>query len=147
VSEFLDRTLEHEIDSMNDHLPKKVIPLAVLLETERPSYETRSGLTSVIRREEIDFLAREVPKRLHQEFMLPIVMLRRVDLGLGIYSVAGGQPELFLIQRVLGYVDLGWEGLTGWKSVDRLVRPQVRAIRRKLPSATCLGFTTSQDPS
>jgi uncharacterized protein (UPF0216 family) len=145
VSEFLDRTIEREIDSINDHLPKKLVSLATLLQSEKPCYETRSGDTSAIRPEEIQFLSEEIPKRFHEEFMLPIVILRRTDLGPGIHSVAGGKPELFLIQRLLGYVDLRWDELLRWNAVNRLARPQVQVVRRRLPSATCVGFTSSEE--
>jgi uncharacterized protein (UPF0216 family) len=143
VSDFLEKELEREIDRLNNHLPKNLVSLEELLLAPTARYETQSGEFSTIRREELEFLSREVPERFHGDFRLPIVILRRLDMGPGIHTVAGGKPELFLVQKVLGYVDLGWECLTAWQPVDRLARPQVQLVRRVLPSASCLGFATA----
>ncbi len=139
MSELLKKELEHEIDRLNDHLPRNLVTLEELLRFATPRYETQSGEFSAIRREELEFLSREVPERLHIDFRLPIIILRRLDMGPGIHTVAGGRPEMFLVQRVLGYVDLGWDCLATWQPVDILARPQVQLVRRVLPSVTCLG--------
>lgn len=143
MSSPIDRILEHEIDSMNDHMPVSRQSLKVLLESESPSYQTRGGEESIIKKEEILEISKEVPTRFHGNIKLPIVVLRRMDYGPGIYTVAGGKPELFLVHRFLGYVDLGWDQLSSWKSAEKLMRPQVQALRSKLPSSTCIGFVTS----
>ncbi|MEM2142018.1 MAG: DUF61 family protein [Candidatus Thorarchaeota archaeon] len=143
MSELIERILKREIDSINNHLPKKRVSLENLRDNENPYYETRGGERSSIFRSEIEFLLNEVPKTLHADFMVPIVVLRRIDLGPGTYSVTGGTPELFLVQRMVGQVDLQWGSLSRWQVVDRLSKPQVQQLRRRLPSATCVGFTTS----
>lgn len=143
MSRFIERLIENEIDASNDHLPAKKVPLSELFQSDIPSFLTRGGEASLFLKDEIIMLANEIPSIHHNEFMLPIVILRRMDLGSGIYTIAGSKTELFLISKILGQVDLQWSDLKSWKPVDRLARPQVQVIRRKLPSTTSLGFTTA----
>ncbi|MFQ5831311.1 MAG: DUF61 family protein [Candidatus Thorarchaeota archaeon] len=139
----IDKILEHEIDSINDHMPVKRSTLSELMESDSPHYVTRGGEVSFLKKEEIAKIAKEVPSRFHEEVKLPIVILRRMDYGPGIYTIAGEKMELFLIHRVLGQVDLEWKDFWNWRPVERLVRPQVQAVRLKFPSTTCIGFVTT----
>ena len=142
MSSPIDKILEHEIDSINDHMPLSRESLKTILKSETPKYRTRAGEESIIKKEEILEISNEVPSRFHEDIKIPIVILRRMDYGPGIYTVAGGKPELFLVHRFLGYVDLGWNQLASWKPNERLMRPQVQILRRRLPSSTCIGFVT-----
>jgi uncharacterized protein (UPF0216 family) len=135
--------IENEIDASNDHLPAKKVALSELLQSNIPSFDTRGGDTSLFLKEELEMLAKEIPSKYHEEFMLPIVILRRMDLGTGIFTVAGSKTELFLIHKILGQDNLEWDDLVSWRPVDRLARPQVQLIRRRLSSTTTMGFTTS----
>jgi uncharacterized protein (UPF0216 family) len=135
--------IERDIDTLNDHLPEARQPLSELIVAESPQFKTRDGQTSVFRKDELTEIANEVPTQYHKDILLPIVLLRRLDYGQGIYTVAGSKVELFTIHRVLGYVDLGWEELGGWEPVERLARPQVQFLRRKLPSTTSIGIAMS----
>ncbi len=139
----IDRILEQEIDSINDHMPVKRSTLGELMQSDSPHYVTRGGESSILKKEEIARIAKEVPSRFHKEIKLPMVILRRMDYGPGIYTIAGEKVELFLIHRVLGQVDLEWKDFRTWKPVEKLMRPQVQAVRRKFPSTTCIGFVTT----
>jgi len=140
--------IEHDIDTLNDHLPESRVPLSDLIGLGSPQYKTRIGEVSVFRVEEIEEIAMEVPKRFHRDIRLPIIVLRRLDYGSGIYTVAGNKAELFTVHRIIGYVDLGWENFAKWKHVERLARPQVQLLRRKLPSTTIIGIAmSSKEPS
>jgi len=143
VSPFIEKMIERDIDTLNDHLPESRHPLSELLTAESPQFRTRDGQLSVFRKDEIVEIAKEVPSRYHKEILLPIILLRRLDYGEGIYTVAGSKVELFTIHRVLGYVDLEWEKFGSWKPVERLARPQVQLLRRKMPSTTSIGIAMS----
>ena len=140
MSPSIDKLIEHEIDTLNDHLPETRVTLQELSESGKSFFITRSGEKSIFRIEEIDWLREQVPIRYHDSIRLPIVILRRLDHGLGIYTVAGNKTELFMIHKVLGYVDLEWEGFALWKPIEQLARPQVQALRRKMPSTSCIGI-------
>ena len=139
MSRFLERIIEKEIDSANNHLPAKRVSLANVSQNENHVFETRGGRESSFRPKEIEWLTSEVPEKYHDSFFIPLVILRRTDFGPGIFSVSGSKPELFLINKIVGYVDLEWDKMGEWKPVHRYARPQVRIIRKKLP--TTLGFT------
>ena len=143
----IDKLLEHEIDKLNDHLPRARNRLSDLLKEEDPHFMTRSNEKSVFKAEELEWLRIEVPKQFHSSIRLPIVLLRRLDYGPGIHSVSGNKSELFMIHKILGYDDLEWEKLATWKPVEQLSRPQVQIIRQKMPSTSSLGivFTTVRD--
>jgi len=147
VNSKFDKMLEHDIDTMNDHLPRARIRLSDLLKEQDPHFTTRSGEKSVFKMEELEWLSKEVPKSHHHSIRLPIVLLRRLDFGLGIHTVSGNKMELFMIHRILGYVDLDWENIAKWSPNEQLARPQVQILRKKLPSTTSLGIVlaTSRD--
>jgi uncharacterized protein (UPF0216 family) len=135
--------IEHDIDTLNDHLPESRVPLSDLIGVDSPQFRTRIGEVSVFRVEEIEDLTLEVPEKYHELIRLPIVVLRRLDYGSGIYTVAGNKTELFMVHRIIGYVDLEWENFGKWKPVEKLARPQVQILRRKLPSTTSIGIGMS----
>jgi len=147
VNSKIDKLIEHDIDTLNDHLPRARIRLVDLLKEEDPHFMTRSGEKSVFKAEELDWLSKEVPKQFHYSIRLPIVLLRRLDYGPGIHSVSGNKTELFMVHKILGYDDLAWDNLATWKPVEQLARPQVQSIRQKMSSTTSLGivFTTSKN--
>jgi uncharacterized protein (UPF0216 family) len=140
VSRHLDKLIEHDIDTLNDHLPETRVSLRDLKDIPNPHFITRCGETSVFRREEIEEILRVVPEQFYDDIRLPVVILRRMDYGSGIHTVAGTKAELFLMHVFLGYVDLRWENFAVWKPIERLARPQVQLLRRKLPSTTVLGI-------
>jgi uncharacterized protein (UPF0216 family) len=146
VTGLLERTIKREIDEVNNHLPSATVLLSELVSSESPCYVTRNGESSSFRKEEIEMLSKEVPLEYHSELRLPIVILRRLDLGPGIFTVAGGKAELLLVRRmVVGQVDLRWSNIRTWKPVDTLARPEVQILRRKMPSTTCIGFTLAPE--
>jgi uncharacterized protein (UPF0216 family) len=140
LSPSIDKLIEHEIDTLNDHLPESRVTLKELLTSEVPRFVTRCGDESVFRAEDIEFLRLEVPEMHHDDIRLPIVILRRLDYGPGIYTVAGNKVELFTIHKILGYDDLSWEKIGAWKPIERLARPQVQILRQKMPSTTTIGI-------
>jgi uncharacterized protein (UPF0216 family) len=140
LSPSIDKLIEHEIDTLNDHLPETRITLQELSKSGKPFFITRSGEKSIFRVEEIEWLQEQVPSRFHDSIRLPIVILRRLDYGLGIYTVAGNKTELFMIHRILGYVDLEWKIFASWKPIEQLARPQVQYLRKRMPSTTCIGI-------
>ncbi|MHA1768348.1 MAG: DUF61 family protein [Candidatus Thorarchaeota archaeon] len=144
MSRPLDKLIEHEIDTINDHLPLATIPLKELAASEEPKFVTRAREESVFRKEEIIWLSEYVPSELHEDIRLPIIILRRMDQGRGIHTVAGNKIELFLVHKVIGYVDLEWSELASWTPVEVLARIQVQVLRRRLPSTTTIGIVLTK---
>lgn len=143
MSKFIDKMIEHDIDSLNDHLPESRVPLSDLIGVDSPQFRTRIGEVSVFHVEEIGKLALEVPEQFHEDIQLPIIILRRLDYGAGIYTVAGNKAELFTVHRVIESTDMEWGDFPKWKPIEQLARPQVQILRRRLPSTTTIGIGTS----
>jgi len=143
VSKFIDKMIEHDIDTLNDHLPESRVPLSELIGVASPHFRTRTGEVSIFQTEEIEKIILEVPNKFHRDVHLPIVILRRLDYGPGIYTVAGNKIELFMVHRIIGYVDLAWVNFSKWKPIEKLARPQVQLLRRELPSTTTIGIAMS----
>jgi len=145
LSPSIDSFLEHEIDILNNHLPESRVTLKELLTQEKPKFYTKSGDESVFRMEDIDFLRQEIPEMFYDDIRLPIIILRRLDYGPGIYTIAGNKTELFIIHKILGYDDLSWKDFNGWIPIEQLARPQVQKIRHKMPSTTTIGIVFTSD--
>ncbi len=132
--------LQHEVERINEHLPKEYRSLDELLSMESPSVKARDGGEIIFDREELKLVASLLPKELHRSLMLPIVLLRRIDLGPGVFSVSGGKAEAYLALRVLS------EGKeVEYDKVETplyIYRPQVQLLRRRLRTLTIIGFAT-----
>ena len=119
MSRFIERLIEREIDSANDHLPVRRIPLSELVDSDSPSFKTRGGEDSVFLKAEISMLAEEVPSVHHGSIMLPIVILRRRDLGSGIYTVPVLRSNCFLFIDFLNRMVLdGMKSIVGNQPSD-----------------------------
>ncbi len=145
MSPGIDSFIQHEIDTLNNHLPEYRVTLKELLTQDIPKFYTKCGEESVFRIEDIQFLKEEIPEAFHNDIRLPIIILRRLDYGPGIYTVAGNKAELFTIHKVLGYDNLSWENFNSWIPVEQLARPQVQMIRQKMPSTTTIGIVFTSD--
>jgi len=132
--------LEREISRINNHMPRAKKTLSQMLQEPTPSFTTRDGQMSAVRREELDYLAKLVPSNYHDEIMLPFTILRRTSLGPGAHTIGGSKLEQFTVFRVLGTIDAPFRE---WQ-VTRLPRfiysPEVTILRRKLPTTTVIGF-------
>jgi len=132
--------LEREISHINNHMPRAKKTLRQLLQETAPSFTTRDGQMSAVRREELDYLASLIPSDYHDEIRLPFIILRRTSLGPGAHTIGGTKLEQFIIFRVLGTIDAPFRD---WR-VTRLPRfiysPEVAILRRKLPTTTVVGF-------
>ncbi len=143
---MFDHFIKHEIDAANSHLPSRRVTLCAITRADRPQYITREGTPSSFRPDEIAFLLDSVPDALRCEIRLPIIIMRRPDLGRGLYTVTGNRTELFLIHNiVVGNVDLRWDDLPQWTPRHTFSRPEVQVVRRLLPSTTCVGIATSHN--
>jgi uncharacterized protein (UPF0216 family) len=127
------------VEKLNDHLPKEYKTLDELLSMDSPSVKARDGGEIIFDRGELELLAQLIPKELYSQLRLPIVLLRRVDLGPGTFSLSGGKVEAYLALKLLGQVDVNLDGV---ELPIYIYRPQVQELRRKLRTLTVIGFAT-----
>ncbi|WXG40933.1 MAG: DUF61 family protein [Candidatus Freyarchaeum deiterrae] len=132
-----------EIEKLNDHLPRNYKTLEFLLESKDPYVLTMDGDRIVFKREELQSLAKIVPKKYHGKLQLPIVFIRRIDMGEGVFSISGGKIEKGIVMKLLGLIDNPFsEDESAF--LPYIYRYQVLEIRRKIRSLTTIGFATTK---
>src|SRR3989440_13077936 len=74
---------------LNSHLPKNRRTLKELLSDPAPKVPAASGDPIQMKKDELEELSRSLPAEANRRVKLPVVLLRRRDLGLGAYTVMG----------------------------------------------------------
>jgi len=135
-----DALLGREIRKLNTHLPKQRRTLKELLRDADPTLPTVDGSTIVLRKEEMQELAQIVPSEYHDSLKLPIIILRRMELGRSLYTVAGDKVEEFTVKKILGKTRA--EYLTMYLDDKQLYlyRPEVSELLRRFHSLVVIGF-------
>ncbi|MEM4699785.1 MAG: DUF61 family protein [Candidatus Nezhaarchaeales archaeon] len=134
---FLKALLKHEVERINEHLPKEFKTLEELLSMDDPCVKARDGGEIIFDRAELEMIASLLPKELHSQLRLPIVLLRRMDLGPGVFSVSGGKIEAYLALKLLSRREVA---LSDVEVPLYIYRPEVQELRRKLRTSTVIGF-------
>ena len=126
------------VRSLNDHLPVERKALGELLREEKPRVVCRDGSTHRIRKEELEAIERIVGSRWGNEaerLKLPILIEMAPDYGRSAARIRG-RIYCDIVQSILGEER---------KTTDEMVifRPDIRRLRRELPSATQYAFLIS----
>jgi uncharacterized protein (UPF0216 family) len=126
------------VRSLNDHLPVERKALGELLGEEKPRVACRDGSSHRIRREELEAIERIVRPRWENEaerLKLPILIEMAPDYGRSAARIRG-RVYCDIVQSILGEER---------KTTDEMVifRPDIRKLRRELPSATQYAFLIS----
>jgi uncharacterized protein (UPF0216 family) len=139
--DFIDRVsriLVREIERINDHLPKESRTLKELLEMREPKVLTRAGDELIMDRRELELLADIVPAHYHDKLKLPIVILRMMEMGEGVYMICGGDLEARVIAKVLGP-----DAVHCHDGRAFVYKPYIAILRSKLRTTTVIGFVSS----
>ena len=141
---FLRVIWKYEIERINDHLPKKTRSLSSLLEEEEPYVISRDGGNFTIDKDELNFLASFIPKELHDFIRLPIVLIRRLDLGKGVFTISGGKLERFVIHKLLKNIDAPFSEYRNIELPLYIYWPHVAELRRRFKTIITIGFGVSK---
>lgn len=131
------RILSKQVQALNRHLAKSRADLGGLLKEEEPKVILRDGSEHVFEHEELLKLASLLPQYLHKRLRLPIyIELCSDKYGSGTGRVTG-ELECRVIRKVL---DKSGEG-------DELFiyRPEIRVVRKEMPTTTDYMFTLAVD--
>ena len=132
---FDDKNIVKMVQTLNKHLPVERKTLLTLLKEAKPSVQGRDKSVYRIKREELDFIAKLIPKEDYAKLRLPIYIELTPDYGRGIAKVRGKQDSE-IVRRILGKeAECGDEIL--------IYRDDVRKLRRKLQTATQYTFSYS----
>jgi uncharacterized protein len=136
----LDTILTHEIRKLNTHLPKHRRTISDLLKSTDPAVEAVDGTSILLRRVELEELSKIVPREYHDRLRLPIVILRRMDLGKSTYTVSSEPIEEFAVKKILGATDVDFHQMYMDRESFFLYRPQVVELLRRYHSLFVIGF-------
>jgi uncharacterized protein (UPF0216 family) len=136
----LDAVLGHEIRKLNAHLPKKRQALNQLLKITNPAVEAVDGTAILLKSSELEQLAKIVPEEYHERVRLPIIILRRIELGKAVYTVAGEPIEEFTVKKILGITNATYHQMYIEREPLFLYRPQVIDLIKNFHSLIVLGF-------
>jgi len=135
--------MKEEVKKLNQHLPKARKTLKALLDERTPSVESLDGRSIVMKRDELEKLAKLVPQHLHDKLQLPIVVQRRFDLGRSVYAVSGSALEEFTLKYALGLAENKFDN---YESEGRfyIYKPYLAELIRILHSLIVIGFGTPE---
>ena len=127
--------VKKQIRNLNQHLPKARTSLDNLKDMDKPVIENRDGSTHRFKRKELDYLSNVLPEDDHKKLKLPIIIRVSPQLGRGASKISG-EIEKKIVKEILEKKEE--------KNEDLLIyRPEVRKIRRKLPTTTQYAFMIS----
>jgi uncharacterized protein (UPF0216 family) len=140
LEQAFDAVLGHELRKLNTHLPKQRRTLSELLRNNDPTLEAVDGSAIVLKKSELEELAGIVPREYQDRLKLPIIVLRRMELGRSVYTVSGDRIEEFTIRKILGTTDEDYYQMYTDQEPVFLYKPQVSELLRRFHSLIVVGF-------
>jgi len=142
-----DALLGRELRKLNTHLPKQRRSLKQLLTETEPTLAAMDGSTIVLKKEEIEELGQIVPLEYHDSVRLPIIVLRRMELGKSVYTVSGERVEEFTVKKILGRTDADYHAIHFENDPFFLYRPDVSELIGRFHSLVVIGFGVPKELS
>jgi len=141
---FSDALLRDDMRKLNSHLPKNRRTLKELLSDPAPRVPAASGDLIKMKKPELEELSRSLPAEANARVRLPIVLLRRRDLGPGAFTIMGDRFEEYAMLLLAGSFQGSFEQFREQKS-DPIVlfKPQISLLMRRFHSLLILGFGSS----
>lgn len=142
---YADIMLKEEMRKLNSHLPKNRQTLKELLREETPSVSAVDGRKIIMKKSEIEEFAVTIPEELQSRISLPLVFLRRTELGPGVYVLLGGSEEEFALSRIVkGYRGDYQEFKDNGSNRTLFYKPEISELVRRFHSLIVIGFGISQ---
>jgi len=135
-----DAILTRELRSLNAHLPKQRRALSELLKAKDPTIETVDGSSILLKTQELEELAKLVPSEYHDRLKLPIIIIRRIELGKSIYTLSGERIEEYTVQKLLGKTQDDYYQTINVREPVFLYRPEVSELLRMFHSLFVIAF-------
>ena len=143
----MDAVLGHELRKLNTHLPKQRRSLSELLKLKDPTVEASDGSSIALTTTDLEELAKIVPVEYRDRLRLPIIILRRMDLGNSIYTVSSEGVEEFTVKKILGLTKDEYYQMYRNREPTFLYRPQVTELLRRFHSLFVIGFGVPKELS
>ncbi|HNX08597.1 MAG TPA: DUF61 family protein [Methanothrix sp.] len=123
------------IQTMNSHLPSRRINLTDLLAMEKPGIRGKDNAFFIIEKAELDLISKSLPRFLWSRLRLPMLIEMSPDFGNGSARIQG-ETEVELVCKILGKD-------RQYSKQMIIYLPDVRELRRKLPTTTQYAFITN----
>jgi uncharacterized protein (UPF0216 family) len=123
------------IQTMNQHLPSKRLNLVDLMAMEKPGIRGKDNAFFVMDKPELELISKSLPRFLWSRLRLPLLIEMSPDFGSGAARVQG-EAEVEMVSRILG------KGRAHEKQII-IYLPEVRELRRRLPTTTQYAFMTN----
>lgn len=141
---FTGAVLKDDLRRLNSHLPKQRRTLAELLKEVAPSVKSVSGDQIKMRKSELEELAHSLPATAQERIRLPLILLRRTDLGPGAYTVLGDPYEEYAISVLSRTSEHDFEEFKRLRTgAPVFYKPEVSQLLRKFHSLVTIGFGTT----
>jgi len=138
---FFDAVFRDELKKLNSHLPKNRRTLEDLLADSSPSVASISGHNIRMKRDELEDLYRSLPLEVSRRVRLPIVLLRRRDLGAGAFTILGDAYEEYAMLVLAGTFKGTLEDFkTSTRGSRTIYKPQISELLQRFHSLMVLGF-------
>ncbi len=142
---LFDVMLQNELQKLNTHLPKNRKTIGELLAEDPPTVSTVGGGKLTMKRPELEALSAELPDGLQNKLKLPIVFLRRRELGTGAFTILGDSYEEYALSKLLGdYKGTLADFQRSRESSTIFYKPQVSELMRRFHSLIVIGFGLSE---
>jgi uncharacterized protein (UPF0216 family) len=139
-----DTMLREEIRRLNAHLPKSRRTIRELLREETPSVTTVDGERIVMKRSELEQLTASLPEEARDKVRLPLVLLRRDELGPGAFTLLGDTLEEFALCRIVSGFQGTYEEFKRTRGGPNIFyKPQISDLLRRYHSLVVMGFGVS----
>jgi len=142
-----DALMARELRKLNTHLPKQRRSLRELLKSKDPTVDAVDGSSIVLKTNELEELARIVPPEIQDSLKIPIIVIRRMELGKSVYTVAGGRLEEFTVKRILGRTSASYHEMNLDLEPLFLYRPDVSEMLGRFHSLVVIGFGVPKELS
>jgi uncharacterized protein (UPF0216 family) len=141
---FFEALVRDEMRKLNSHLPKNRRTLRELLSDPAPRVPAVSGDLIRMKKPELEELSASLPNEAVTHVRLPIVLLRRKDLGPGAFTIMGDRYEEYAMLLLIGSFQGSFDQFREEKP-DPVVlfKPQISLLMRRFHSLLVLGFGTS----
>ncbi len=123
------------IQTMNQHLPSKRLNLNDLLHMDKPGIRGKDNTFFIMDKVELELISQCLPRFMWGRLRLPLLIEMSPDLGSGAARVQG-EAEGEVVNKLLGK-----PRTQGKQTIIYL--PEVRELRRKLPTTTQYAFIAS----
>ena len=130
------KVLIKNIQTLNQHLPGKRLPLTELLSMEKPGTKGKDNTFFIMDKAELELISQSLPRILWNRLRLPLLIEMSPDFGSGAARIQG-EVESEIVSKLLG---------KHHRPEDRSITiymHEVRELRRKLPTTTQYAFVAS----